>query len=328
MRFQDINSEQFLDLKEAIVETVAYFDMFDFPLTGREIWQGLALKCGLAEVLASLEESRKIIEHKKGFYFLAGRSLIVEQRLARYNAADRKFKRALAVAKIYKFIPWIKMIALANLMGADNLREDSDIDLFIITEAKRIWLTRFFCVISAGILGLRPRPGNTKNKICLSFFVSEAAMDLRPLMLENLPAASLGGERRSKGEDGVDDIYFVYWLKGLTPLYEKGGAYEKFILINGWLKNYLPNWQGQAHLSRRNAGSPRTQFYRDFVDLLFGGLEPWFKRLQLRLLSKNLRELMNRDSRVVINDSVLKLHAKDRREEYRERHAKKMINFQ
>ena len=328
------------------MKTIAYFDMFDYPLTGFEIWQNLEIKCELVEVMEALETAGKT-ESKNGFYFLAGRGAIVETRLARYNATDRKFKRALALMKIYKFIPWLKMAAIGNLMGAHNLKEASDIDLFIITEAKRIWLTRFFCVFLAKILHLRPKPGENKDKICLSFFVSEEALDLRPLML-NPPSPPLIGEKINppyppllKGADN-DDIYFIHWLAGLTPIHEKEGTYEKFIQSNTWLKNCLPNWPAFAlpkafgratagepaqagHWSRRrDAGRTPGKFYRDFIDLFFGGLEPWFKKLEFMILPENLLELMNSDTRVVISDSVIKSHANDRREEYREKYIKKI----
>lgn len=336
MRFKDINSENFLDIKEAIVKTIAYFDMFDFPLTAREIWQGLEMKCELETVIEALESGIKNVDYKNGLYFFAGRSFILNTRQERYNATDRKFKRALLAAKIYKFIPWVKMVAVGNLMGAHNLREDSDIDLFIITESKRIWLTRFFCAALAGILGLRPKPGRVRDKICLSFFISEQALDLSGLMLDcplsqPFPHSYFMGERSSPlprsmsgGGQGRGDIYFIHWLAGLTPFYEKDGIYDKFILSNSWLGGYLPNWQRQERSRRRDAGSTWPQFYREVVDLFFGGLEPWFKRLQLKLLPGNLRELMNQDTRVVMSDSVLKLHANDRREEYGRRYDNKI----
>ncbi|MDO8668158.1 MAG: hypothetical protein Q7K35_03595 [bacterium] len=361
MRFKDIRSENFLRLKEAIVETVAYFDMFDFPLTVFEIWQSLGVKCELMEVMEDLEttatppnpplsggqinldsrlrgndkkEGGQIeIEYKNGFYFLAGRSAIIETRLARYSATDMKFKRALRLMKIYKFIPWLKMAAIGNLMGAHNLKEAGDIDLFIITEARRIWLTRFFCVILAGIFGLRPKPGKSKDKICLSFFVSEEALDLRPLMLKkkNNPPSPLseGGQINPprppllKGADN-DDIYFIHWLAGLTPIYEKDGIYEKFLLANRWLNDCLPNFEKRITSKRRDAGFGPEKFYRDLVDLLFSGLEPWFKKLELKRLPKNLQEMKNLDTRVVVSDRVLKLHLNDRRGEYRNGYLKKI----
>ena len=312
------------------MRTVAYFDMFDYALTSFEIWQNLSKKNQLMEVVDALEQGVEVLESRNGFYFLAGRGLTVETRLARYTATDRKFKRALALMKIYKFIPWLKMVAMGNLMGAHNLREESDIDLFIVTQAKRIWLTRFFCVLVAKVLGLRPSQGRSRDKICLSFFVSVEQMDLSGLMLNNSPHPLLsGGQIKSplppllKGANKAD-IYFIHWLANLTPIYDPPRVYEKFILANSWLRDYLPNWQSRLVSPRRNGGSARPEFYGEMIDLFIGGLESWFKKQQLKLLPEELRGLKNLDTRVVMNGQIIKLHANDRREEYREKYLEKM----
>jgi len=313
------------NLKGAIVEAVAFFDLFDYPLTLNEIWYNLGVKCELAEVMEALASGIGAIEGRNGFYFLAGRGAIAAEKLGRYNFALRKFKRAALVARIFKFIPWIKLMAIGNLIGAQNLKDESDIDFFIITEAKRVWLTRWFCAGLAQLFGLRPGPGKMKDKICLSFFVSENAMDLKELML-NPPYPSLGllgTGSLLKGAERVD-IYFIYWLAGLTPIYDRSGFYEQFMAANSWLKNYLPNWQAKIRLAKRNVSPPTSFFYHDIIDLFFGGLEPWFKKFQLKIMPPKLKDLVNLDSRVVASDKVIKLHANDRRSEYREKYNRKI----
>jgi len=325
----DEKSDKLLELKEAIVKTIAFFDMFDYPLTANEIWRNLSVNSELVRVMAALEEitplspplSGGIIESENGFYFLSRRKELAAERQKRYSAADKKFKRALLLAKIYKFIPWVKLIAVGNLMGAHNLKPESDIDFFIITEKKRVWLTRFGCAGIAQILGLRPKPGDIKNKICLSFFISQEAMDLSTLILKSPHPVRLSVRDEApllKGAEG-EDVYFIYWLAGLKPIYDSGGVYEEFMEKNNWLKNYLPNWRPAVWSERRDSGSGPNVFYHDLIDMFFGGLEPWFKKVQLKLMPRRLKELMNRDTRVVANDKVLKLHANDRREEYKEK---------
>jgi len=315
-------------LKEAIVKAVAFFDLFDYPLTSKEIWQNLSVKCELNEVMEALEKMAwkfpipafvkgGVVEHKNGFYFLAGRGAIMEERFKRYNFTHRKFKRAVLIAGIFKFIPWIKMIAVGNLLGAHNLKNSSDIDFFIIAEDKKIWLARFFCAGLAKILGLRPRAGYARDKICLSFYTSDKAMDLSGLMLENPLDPPFEGRQ-------TQDIYFTYWLAGLTPIYDIGGEYEKLVKANQWLYTSLPNWQPVEPARKRLVKPFRQRFYRDVVDLFFGGLEPQCKKLQLKLLPFELKNLMNLDSRVVVNDQIIKFHANDRREEYREKYQEKM----
>lgn len=320
-----INDRKILEIKEAIIKVVAFFDMFDYVLTDVEIWRMLSIKCDLTKVIGVLEKlflAGGMVENKNGFYFLAGREKNIRVRLSRYNFTDRKFKRAILVAKIFRFVPWIKMIAVGNLLGAHNLKDSSDIDFFIIAEDKRIWLTRFFCTGIIKFLGLRPQADNSRDKICLSFYASEKAMDLKCLMLNN------------KKEAGDMDIYFIYWLAGLTPIFGNNGAYNKFINANLWLKEYLPNWpsfaeasagkQPRAWSKRRDASDPLSEFYHDLISLFLGGLEPQFKAWQLKLLPPQLKNLMNQDSRVVINDNILKLHVNDRREKYREKYLEKI----
>ncbi len=300
------NENKTTKLKKAIIRVIVFFDIFNYPMTLSEIWRFISLKCELVEVFDILENGTEGISLQNGFYFLSGKEKNIRERLDCYNFADRKFKRAKFIVKIYKFIPWIKMIGMTNLFGSRNLKDNSDIDLFIITEDKRIWLTRFFCVGIIKLLGWRPQINNRRDKICLSFFVSLSALNLEKLRLAQ------------------DDLGFTYWLAGLTPLYDINKTYQKLINANQWLTNSLSNWQlNSQNQQSKNVGlSPNTVFGIKFQNKL----EQQFKKLQLKILPQKLKSMMNCDSRVVINDELIKLHSNDRREEYRRKMAFNKIN--
>ena len=200
----------------------------------------------------------------------------------------------------------------------------------------------------------------TRDKICLSFFASEEAMDLRELMLDNrsleffpesireedsggagkkqagstvpLLANPAARERRGNGGDygavKCFDIYFIYWLAGIVPIYDKRGVYEEFIKANSWIRQCLPNWQPLKLMERRDSGKSFSCFYHDLIDLLFGGLEKNAKKLQLKKMPSGLKKIMNKNTQVVINDQVLKLHTKDRREEYRKKWVEKLAEIE
>jgi len=326
MGFTQIKTE---NLEEAITEVIAFFDLFDYPLTAFEIWQYCRVKSKLAEVISVLDNKNdagflKIIDSLEGFYFLNGRSNIIKIRKDRYNYTDKKFKRAVMIVRIFKIIPWLKMIAVGNLIGAHNLKKESDIDLFIVVEKGRIWISRFFCVLIAKFLGLRPKPGNERDKICLSFFISEDQMDLSGLMLDNnLGDSSAEFIPQIAGLQNKD-IYFIYWLAGLTSVYNQDDTYKKFIGANNWIKADLPNWQPGEPSYNRQVGRGFSKFYHDVVDMLLGGTEKIFTKIQLKLMPLKLKEIINKDTRVVVNDKILKLHVKDRREEYKEKFKKKL----
>ncbi|MCK5416285.1 hypothetical protein KAI92_02560 [Candidatus Parcubacteria bacterium] len=311
------------NIKEAIIHTIAFFDMFKYPLTTFEIWRYLPIKCGYFEVEEELEKicyseidddiklirlprfarndngKNNKIKFKDGFYFLRERQRIVKTRKKRHNITDKKFKRAILITRIFKIIPWIRMIAIGNLIGSNNLRDESDIDLFIITQKNRIWITRFFTVLIIKFLGVRPKINNTKNKICLSFFISEDNLDMENLRIEN-------------------DIYFTYWLANLTPIFDINCYYDKLIKENSWLIKKLPNWQKTKISNHRNIGKPFSEICSKMIDIIIGSLEKTVKKYQLKILPDKLKRKMNKDKSVIINDKILKLIPNDKRGEFRD----------
>ena len=290
-----------------IIKIIVFFDIFDYPLTAKEIWQNINLECSLQNIENILSSSNiKQLSHKDGFYFLRNRDEIIQTRLKRINFAQRKIKLTKKIVQLFKFIPWIRMVAIGNMIGANNLRDNSDIDLFIITDAKRIWLARFFCVGIAQILGVRPHKNNTRDKICLSFFVSTESLNLKKLMLKNIQK----------------DLYFTYWLAGLMPIYDTDNTYAKFTQANSWIENYLPNWQAQNYKQ-----SKKIKLYKNILDFYIGRFESSFKKFQLKIMPQNLKKLMNKDTKVVVSDSILKLHVDDRRFDFYEKYNNKIQNI-
>lgn len=271
-------------MKKEIIKIITFFDLFDYPLTAFEIWKYLGNHFSLIELIEKLE-SIDIVKQEKGFYFLSARHEIIDIRRKRYNYSNRKIKIAKYFVKAFSLLPFIKLIAISNSIGERNLRDEGDIDFFIITSSKRIWLSRFFCASLAKILYSRPTENNKKDKICLSFYVSEDHLNLNDLRLPD------------------KDPYFDYWLAGLIILYNKDNIYNRFIDANKGL-NY-----DNKKLNKRKIGN---------------FLEGLAKKIQLRFMFSKLKENMNNSQGVVINDSVLKLYLKDNRQKFLQRYENKI----
>jgi len=297
------------DFKEAIAKTIAFFDVFDYSPTDLELWKYCPLTCSLHGIRELMQQSNT--EKEKGFYYLPGRKHIIKTRASRYIATKEKVKRARAVARLFKFLPWIEMIALGNIVGANNLRPEGDIDLFIITAPKRIWLTRFFCAGLMQLLRLRPKPGKEKNKICLSFYLSRDNLNLVPYMLDD------------------NDIYFKYWLVGLVPIFNQNNTYGELLKVNSWLKRDFPNWRAFTP-SQSEILPIKSSFYRETIDILLAGFESLAKFIQLKILPENIKKIVNQDTRAVMNDQVLRMYVNDRRQYYREQYVKNLekVKFQ
>ena len=198
-------------LKEKILKTIIFYDIFDFPLSLFEIRKDLG-EIKLSDLNLILEELiiEKKLELKNGFYFLAGREEIIKIRSRRYNYSKRKIKIALRFARIFMKIPFVSSVYLANSIGDYNLRDESDIDFFVTTRTKRIWLSRLLSAGLAKILNKRPNKKTKRDKICLSFYLSEENLDFNGLKLK----------------DG--DPYFDFWEKNLLLLKERRGREKRF----------------------------------------------------------------------------------------------------
>ena len=275
--------------------------MFNYPVTAPEIWEYADTECELSDIYKELPGMYQQTENLHGFFFLSGKEHMVSERKRRYNYSCHKIKRAKRISNIFKYIPGVKMIAISNLIGSHNMRYNSDLDLLIVTSPERIWLTRFWCVAITSLLRMRPTPQKQRDKICLNFFLSEDRLDVSDMLIE-------------------DDVYFYYWMAGLLPVYDKDDTFSKFLEANFWVKQRFPNF-GWGHNSTKGQIQNSPFFpLREMLEIILGRGEKMYKYIQLKFLSPELKELMNRDTRVVINDRMLKLHAHDRREEFKRKY--------
>ena len=295
-------------IKEAIIRVIAFFDMFDHPLTAYEIMTQLDKKWSYDSIIGFLETAirkstaapvgvNNVLARKNGFYFFVGREDIVETRQKRHNYSARKIKIARRFMRLFALWPSVKMIALANSLGQHNLRDGSDIDFFIVSAPRRVWLTRLYCTGLAKLANRRPNATSKRDKICLSFYVGADRLDLDDLRLPG------------------SDPYFDHWRQSLVLLYNRSKTYEKFLAANG------------LSAAARNLGLDKSALHYKNGNKIGDKLELLAKKIQLAIMPAELKSLMNASDGVVINDSILKLYQRDRRREYAEKYEKKVAEI-
>lgn len=249
--------------------------------------------------------------NSKKNYFLKGREEIVKIRKERERIAQNKIKKAKKVCKWLLFInPFVKGIAICNDLGYFNAPEESDIDLFIIAQKNRIWMTRFFLILPLKLFGLRPTLKNKKDKICVHFFITEDNLNLENILL--------------KEKGGIPDIHFIYWLTQFLPLYGDDNIWQKFYEANSWLKKFLPNFIPHQFFRGKIGGGKK--FLRILHSYFINGFsEKFYRRLQLKILPNHLKESGNQSTDVIINEKMLKFHNPDKREFYRKKFMDKRV---
>ncbi|MDD5342541.1 MAG: hypothetical protein PHI73_04390 [Patescibacteria group bacterium] len=295
-------------LSRSILSELAYFDIFEHPLTLMEIWRfNSQPKVTLAEVIEATQNDdwlKEKIDQKWGFYFLKGRQHTVELRLKRYREAEAKYQKALKFARRLSAFPFIRMIGVCNSLAYSNSRLAGDIDFLIVAEPRRIWTARFYAAGCLKLLGERPVGQETKDKICLTFFISPEGFDLRPIKISS------------------PDIYLAHWVKQIVPIYDPRRLYQQFMKANSWVDESFPNGYPvivpPARKINRSFFNKLGQKVFETIHSSWLGdwLERYFEKIQRRRLPDQLQRLANRDSRVILSKQMLKFHDNDRREKY------------
>ncbi len=309
------------ELESAILKTISWFDLFDYPLTSREIhqylWKNESKFHEVEKALVESDSLKRKLSSKEAFYFLNGRDT-VKTRKSRYVYAERKFKKALRICRIFTMLPWIKMIAICNTLGISNARDESDIDLFIIVSQNRIWATRFCVVGFLRVFGLRPllnRFGSKreyrKDKIDASFYATENELNLQSVAIN----------------DG-EDIYLAYWIHSLVPIYDVDKTYKRFMEFNSWTRSFIPNSINHIPSYRRRLSCP-SKFTHSVISLITGNMfEKFAKWTELKIMPEKLKKMGEENtSSVVISETMLKFHDQDRREYYKRQWLKKISDI-
>lgn len=296
-------------LEQSILSVVTYFDLFSYPLTAWEIWKWCLVEPGreasFATVRLTLESSPYVqsrLEKNEGFYFLHGHDANVAIRKDRYLMAEKKYRRVLRAVRFFRCLPFIRAIAVCNSLALSNTRKDGDLDLLIITKPGRIWTSRMLTTGFAKMFGWRPTQDHAQDTVCLSFFLSENSLDLHSLLRE------------------PTDPYMWFWLDQLVPVYGDMAIFDRLRSENSWMQDHLPHSYGVQTARRRIVNDAWwSKTIRSILALFHSGawgdvLEQRYRRVQENLLPPHLRELANKDSRVVLNDAMLKFHDNDRRD--------------
>ncbi len=279
------------DLEKSILATLVYYDVLDQPLTGWEVFKYLIKKGNLGQVkskkIIDLLETSPLISQKNGFYFLKGRQKIIKQRIARQEIADHKWKKAKRMVKLLQQIPFIRLIMVSGSLAMDNPKEESDIDLLIVTKAGRIWTCRGLTTLFIHCLGQRRHGLLTKDRFCLNHYLTNRSL--------KVPFPSL---------------YNAQTYAHLVPIWQaESGLYKKFQRANQWLKNYLVFYPaGQKGYLRKIKDNQFFTFLRKFRESILDkkvgdGVEFILKKIQARRINP-----YQPGGRVVFDDRQLEFH--------------------
>ena len=199
------------NLSRAALYTVAYADIFDYPLTALEIHRYLTgVSASVEAVNRALEEDRQFM--RIGDYFtLPGREEIVSIRIQREARSRKLMSRAIRYGRILGALPYIRMVALTGSLAVLNVSNVVDFDYMLVTARGRLWTARAFALAFNRLTRLR---GFT---LCPNLIISENAL-----------------------EWPLHDLYSARELCQMIPITGLD-VYSRLINANPWVESFLPN---------------------------------------------------------------------------------------
>jgi hypothetical protein len=296
-----------MEISESLIRTIAFFDLFDFPLTAEEIQQnlyGTSRPTHIKEikgVLGQLKEAGAV-EEIRDYFVLKGRGSIIETRKSHKFIAEKFWGRVRLYGNYMRAVPFIRMIAVCNNLAYDNPSETSDIDLLVVVEPGRMWTARLILTLILQFFGVRRHGDHITGRFCLSFFLSTRAMNLESMALK------------------PEDPYLAYWLKTLAPI-DGLATYQEMLKLNApWV---LKNYGLKLTENKLNMFAEPERKLKKFLEWLLNG---WLGDALENLLKRTFKKrtegkaaLLGTEANVVVTDDMLKFHNHDRRGEYAEK---------
>lgn len=205
------------NLADAILHTVVYADLFDYPLTSQQIHRFLT---GYSAPLASVEEAlahddrlRQRLGSIQPYWFLVGRESLVELRRQRDAFSQALWRKARRYGALVASVPFVRMVAITGSLSMNNaIDPGDDIDLLIVTAQDRLWLARGMVILLVHLARLE------RMELCPNYLMSEHRLHL-----------------------GEPSLFTAHELAQLIPLCGQD-AYHRLLDNNTWLSEYLPNF--------------------------------------------------------------------------------------
>jgi hypothetical protein len=246
-------------LRRAIARTVAYADLFEYPLDRSEIHRYLIGEAASSEdVDAVLEQDGALgayIERTGDRFHFRGRAATVDTRRAREATSAELWRAARAYGSWVARLPLVRFVGVTGALAMSNAERRADIDLFVLTHPGRVWLCRLLVLTVVRLAALRG------HRLCPNFLLSTAELALR--------------ER---------NLFTAHEIAQMVPL-RPTEWYVRFIDANRWASDYLPNAIDGDRTPPRADNVVTRIATRVLASRIFAPVERWEMRRKIRRLS-------------------------------------------
>ena len=277
--------------ERAFLQSVVYAALFDYPLTLAQLREGLmaerADEAALLHWYNSSAYLQATVEHCDGFFYPRGRNDLIQTRRNRERVSRQLLENLARPLGVIAHMPFVRMVALTGSLAHLNGDSEADLDLFVVTSARRVWTVTVTTLALARAFGWRKR-------LCLNYVVSERALWIAPA-----------------------DLFSANQIVHLQPLTGQD-AYERFLDANRFVERFYPNFEPRR--ARMSAG--RSLGFRILEAAMNWTIGPLIEQLCRVVYRTHLRSRAHtwksRDQ-VRLDAECLKLHTSSHRHEVMEK---------
>lgn len=290
------------EIESAILETVLYSDLFDYPLTHAEIAHYLiGVRADADRVRASLAAPNYLNGHlrqRDGYVFARQREAIVDRRCTRRASSTRLWIRARRFVCIMAILPFVRMVGITGALAMDNSAPGDDIDVMIVTARRRAWTARLFIVALVYVGKL------FGDVLCPNYVISEDALELE-----------------------TRDLFAAHEFAQMTPLVGLD-VYDRMRQANRWVYDHLPNAYRPLRKERAvRPGILGRAIQRAGERLLGGRLGDALEEWEMQRKQRKFAPRVTPRSRAILDRDHIKGHFEDYGAPVIELYAQRLAQF-
>ena len=209
-----------VNTKGSILKVLAYFSMFEYPLTKAEIRKYLPPEPAPDDFDTALEElvTDSTVFLMNEFYGLQNDITLVKRRKEGNQRAAQLLPKAMKIGRFLSQFPYVRAIGISGSLSKMYADEKADIDFFIITQADRLWIARTFMHIFKKFTFLTGR----QHLYCMNYYLDEKALQLTN-----------------------QNIYTA--IETVTLIPAGGTAMPDFFMANEWVSEWFAGYNAVNH---------------------------------------------------------------------------------
>jgi len=206
------------------LKPLLYFSLFQYPLTEEEIFvfsDGVSKDEIRAELAILVRD--QVIFKIDDFYLIENDRSQVNKRISGNQMAKDIQEKANNVSRLISKFPYVEGVGISGSLSKGYYDDDGDIDFFIITSPKRLWIARTFLILYKKVFLL-----NSKKYFCVNYFISTNSLEI---------------DEKNR--------FTATELTTMLPMYGNG-SFHSFYEQNKWVNSFLPNKEVAEGLSKLN----------------------------------------------------------------------------